>query len=715
MTFFYDLNKRLKDVLDAPKSEHKQLNERDMSRAAKGYEKYGKEGMEALAKAGREGKALDPIRDKYNKYNESGEEGLGDVARKVGGAVKKVAGKALDTLGHGSDEELRKKMQRDMGATGAQVHGKPSMAIPNKERDSLTKEAAKPMTAKQKSFAKLAPPADKITFADKIAGAKKEVDEMLGDVAAEAMKNALGGGKKVVADEGSTGDYSAKKARAGKDIGKPGKNFAKIAKGAAERYGSEERGKKVAGAVLAKLRKKGGAEEMEEGWDDMMKSVRDRAEKPKVGSVERGHKHDIEHTATGRKVTRRVDDQGHSVGADDDTEGKPQKKSRGRPKGTGTKVGAKGPSGKSKLMTKESASEDDIQILVRMRDEAFEEGNKMLGNKIEDILQMLEGDEEQVNEKAVSKKQQRFMGMVHAAQKGEKPASKEVAKVAKSMGKKDAEDFAATKHKGLPEKKRPEGKKKEKTEEAGGTGTPTASSGFSFGKGIYDSYNRDLEDMIAESMSRLDATLNESMSVNMSNSTEGGKSLTITATDDDAMKLASILKMAGLGGGDDHGAITSDHGVVPDEGGCGCETSPCSCEEQVHEVDENQPDYPTNTETSNDALQYSGGLNAPKSTGQTTVPVIASQEERQQSYAEAEEAAIKRMMEMAGIKEAKKDVEEEKTDEGNLFTGNLAKARAAGKKEADLDGDGDMEKVRESVDDSILAATRNLWKTYQPK
>ena len=48
--------------------------------------------------------------------------------------------------------------------------------------------------------------------------------------------------------------YSAKAARAGKDIGKPGKAFAKIAKEAGKRYGSEERGKKVAGAVLAKLR-----------------------------------------------------------------------------------------------------------------------------------------------------------------------------------------------------------------------------------------------------------------------------------------------------------------------------------------------------------------------------------------------------------------------------------------------------------------------------
>jgi hypothetical protein len=59
-----------------------------------------------------------------------------------------------------------------------------------------------------------------------------------------------------------------------------------------------------------------------------------------------------------------------------------------------------------------------------------------------------------IAEKAVSKAQQKFMGMVHAAQKGEKPASKEVAKVAKDMPKKAAKDFAQTKHKGLPEKKK---------------------------------------------------------------------------------------------------------------------------------------------------------------------------------------------------------------------------------------------------------------------
>ena len=51
---------------------------------------------------------------------------------------------------------------------------------------------------------------------------------------------------------------------------------------------------------------------------------------------------------------------------------------------------------------------------------------------------------------AVSKAQQRFFGMVHAAQKGEKPASKDVADVAKDISKKDAKDFASTSHEGLP-------------------------------------------------------------------------------------------------------------------------------------------------------------------------------------------------------------------------------------------------------------------------
>jgi len=50
--------------------------------------------------------------------------------------------------------------------------------------------------------------------------------------------------------------YSAKEARKGKDIGKKGKMFDKIAKSAGNKYGSKEAGKKVAGAILKKLRGK---------------------------------------------------------------------------------------------------------------------------------------------------------------------------------------------------------------------------------------------------------------------------------------------------------------------------------------------------------------------------------------------------------------------------------------------------------------------------
>ena len=55
---------------------------------------------------------------------------------------------------------------------------------------------------------------------------------------------------------------------------------------------------------------------------------------------------------------------------------------------------------------------------------------------------------------AVSKKQQRFFGIVRAIQKGEMTATTpETAKAAATMKKKDVKDFASTKHKKLPEKK----------------------------------------------------------------------------------------------------------------------------------------------------------------------------------------------------------------------------------------------------------------------
>ena len=609
MTFFYNLNKKLDEIRATPELTHKQLNERDMSRAAKGYEKYGKQGMQALAKAGREGKALDPVRNKYDKYDEGVEDRLKDLDPKNPVNIPAYQRKAAE-------------------------QGRP-----------VKETGGAPMTSKQKSFAKLAPPADKITFADKIAGAKKEVDEMLGDVAAEAMKSALSGGKQETTEED--------------DDNNPFTSWKKP-----------------------------------------------RAEKPQVGSIERGHKHDIEHTATGRKVTRRVDDQGNSVGADDAGDAQAEKRGRGRPKSTG------GP--RQERVTAKSRKADRTTFQSKKTNEGDDEGDdvkqamallKKAGYKVSKATD----GAEQVDEKATSKKQQKFMGMVHAAQKGEKPASKEVGKVAKTMKKSDAEDFASTKHKGLPEKKKPEAKKddapkkKEKTTEAGGTETPTASSGFSYGKGIYDSMNHDLENMIKESMSRLDESMNVSMNMNSDAQGGPGKSLTVTATDDDALKLGTLLKNAGLGGGGDEGYGGSGY-----QSACGCGTPDCSCGDQEMDeaygdnaVSQNAPDYPTDTEQAEDNFGYPGGLDGPKSTGQSTVPVLASQEERQESYAAEEEDAIKRMMEMAGVKEAKKP---------DANKDGIPDYAQDGKGSKDLGKAKDKEK---KVDEGILAATANLWKEYK--
>lgn len=55
---------------------------------------------------------------------------------------------------------------------------------------------------------------------------------------------------------------------------------------------------------------------------------------------------------------------------------------------------------------------------------------------------------------SVSKAQQRFMGMVHATQKGDmENPSPEVEKAADGMTAKDSKEFASTKHAGLPDKK----------------------------------------------------------------------------------------------------------------------------------------------------------------------------------------------------------------------------------------------------------------------
>jgi len=560
--------------------------------------------------------------------------------------------------------------------------------------------------------------------------------------------------------ERSTGDYSAKKAAAGKDIGKPGKMFSKIAKSAGKRYGSKESGEKVAGAVLAKLRAKESVEEadMDEsalqaylgkkkygdaGMKALQKAGRDGASKETMARIRARHdkmdeadmeegnrftgnlmkaraaglkkadldgdgdmeavreadvvglgekkakpdyidldkdgnrketmkkaaadkkksksagtafdpevaksmfatkdehpRYDVKDTGYSKRYTRRPEPEAET---DDEVSDQPKKK--GRPAGTKRAIGAKGPTGRSKLMSKGSIKEmdsvaltdkgeydqegdmarDQLHTLVKAAKELHgilaDDDNlpEWVQSKITKALDYIKTandymDQEKhdadspIAEKAVSVAQRRAAGIAHAAQKGEIPkkelrgASKEMAKMPKGELKK----FAKTKETGLPEKV--------KEADAEASKEKKSSGGYNFGGGVYESLDRKFKQALTEGMN---------ISVNMNTSPDGqpGKNITISADGDDADKLAALLKMAGIGG----------HGDAESCDTCG--KAPCGCEE----LDENSPDWPTNTETSDNALQYSGGLNGPKSTGQTTVPVVASQLRRQVSMEESME------------------------------------------------------------------------------
>jgi hypothetical protein len=111
--------------------------------------------------------------------------------------------------------------------------------------------------------------------------------------------------------------------------------------------------------------------------------------------------------------------------------------------------------GKDKCVKEEDESKAEEEKEKKMSKSAKEKHEKA-----EDKAEKKAGMKEQVTlqdivEKAVSKSQQRFMGMVHAKKKGEmEGGSGEVKKTAASMTDKEATKFASTKHKGLPEKKK---------------------------------------------------------------------------------------------------------------------------------------------------------------------------------------------------------------------------------------------------------------------
>ena len=202
-----------------------------------------------------------------------------------------------------------------------------------------------------------------------------------------------------------------------------------------------------------------------------------------------------------------------------------------------------------------------------------------------------EENPEELDEEAVSRDQQEAAGAALSAKRGDTPVSELVGaskEMYDSMTEKELEDFAGTKHKGLPEKV-----KKKKTEETTVAGS-VAPGGDAAGKSIYgnpsiyESFNNRVESMITESMS-----------VNVSSSTEGEPTVSVSATGEDANMLAQLLQLA----------------AVPRAQGAPCEV--CG---QVHEggcMREGEDDMANNPNEKTYDMQYllnaiSGGLNGQK-------------------------------------------------------------------------------------------------------
>ena len=104
------LQEALVERLSAMYQEIKEAKgKRTMSRAAKGYEKYGKKGMMALAKAGREGKDLEPIQDKFNKYKEGYNPNSVDAEHRR--SLEKSHEDSLKKKANDGDESAKKRLQ----------------------------------------------------------------------------------------------------------------------------------------------------------------------------------------------------------------------------------------------------------------------------------------------------------------------------------------------------------------------------------------------------------------------------------------------------------------------------------------------------------------------------------------------------------------------------------------------------------------------------
>ena len=165
--------------------------------------------------------------------------------------VKKVGGKVLDKLGHGSDEDLLKDLQRKAGIPAHAQHGKPAMAKSNDDLDEVSQGLA------TRAFAKRT--ADAFERGDY--STSREDDAEADRASAKADKTYDRIGKRFGSDAQKQADKAADKEIFGdrlneKDIGKHNNattGFDALVRKLTPKYGVEA-AKRIAGAQLKKIK-----------------------------------------------------------------------------------------------------------------------------------------------------------------------------------------------------------------------------------------------------------------------------------------------------------------------------------------------------------------------------------------------------------------------------------------------------------------------------
>ena len=223
--------------------------------------------------------------------------------------------------------------------------------------------------------------------------------------------------------------------------------------------------------------------------------------------------------------------------------------------------------------------------------------------------------------------------------------------------------------------------------------------------------SKDMKDVQLESWeNQLNSLLTEGITVSSSTGQQGAPdSVSVNATDADADQLLQVLRQAGVGvfGGQEN--PMSGYGAPmngPEGQGTQPEQSPTVVDDgddmmalikKMTGIDsgeqsgQSQPGTlePAGEEGSHDYEEEGGEEQGEEQTDEGNAFTGALAKAKQDGVQPGEK------MDVDGDGTEETPVKEDEMEEGNMFTGNLAKARAAGKEEADLDNDGDMEKVHE--------------------